>query len=706
MKARQFAALAVVGIFISDTYSALAQPQDASPIGRRVSNFKLRDCYGKERALGDLGESKVVVVAFLGTECPLAKLYGPRLEKLRREFADQGVAFIGINSNTQDSITELAAYRERHKIGFPLLNDPGNKVADDFKAERTPEVFVLDAKRKIRYWGRIDDQYHIGIQRDNPKRQDLAIAVRELLAGKKVSTPVTEAVGCHIGRVQTVKPKGDITYSKHIAPIFNRRCVECHRNDEIAPFPLTDYDEIEGWGDTIAEVIEDGRMPPWTANPKYGHFSNDARLTDDEKKLIFAWVNNGMPEGDPADLPEPPKFAEGWRIPEPDVVIAMSDKPFKVPAEGVVDYQYFTVDPGFKEDKYVMAAECKPGNRAVVHHIIAYIQPPGAESFRRNGAIDGYSPGSPPKIHRDGLATYVPAGSKIVFEMHYTPNGSPQEDISSIGIKFIDKSKVKKVVRGDLAINTSFEIPPGDNNYKVTARRRVRRDVMLLNLNPHMHLRGKSFRYEAEYPDGASEILLDVPRYDFNWQLRYELAKPLLLPKGTTIYCTAHFDNSEENLANPDPTKTVRWGNQSWEEMMIGFYNIVPAEKHEVAAFWKIRKPVAKVATKTVDPSGIWRWEHKEGLVTVKNVLTVKLDGEDVTGTYRGKGPTYKILKGQMKGDSLSFEFPVEASGRKVNIEFVGKIEGNELDGTVSFVVSEGSFDVPWKATRDERMKE
>lgn len=673
--------------------------KSVSPIGRKIENFSLRDCYGKERTLDEFKQSRLVVVAYLGTECPLAKLYGPRLESLKQQFSGQGVSFIGINSNTQDSITELVAYRQRHGINFPLLKDPGNKVADAFGAVRTPEVFVLDKDRKIRYWGRIDDQYGIGIQREKPIKQDLALAITELLAGKEVSVPVTESIGCYIGRIQTEEPRGDVTYSKHIAPIFNRRCVECHRDGEIAPFPLASFTDVVGWGDTIAEVIRDQRMPPWSANPKYGHFKNDTQLSEQEKHLVYKWIENGMPEGDPSDLPEPPKFAEGWRISEPDLIISMRDKPFQVPAEGVVEYKYFTVDPGFKEDKYVVAAECRPGNRAVVHHIIAYIWPPSEKTFRKSGAVDGYSPGSPPTVSPDGLATLVPAGSKLVFEMHYTPNGSPQEDSSRVGLKFTTKDKVKKLVKGDLAVNGSFAIPAGDANHLVTARKRIRNDVMLLNLTPHMHLRGKSFRYEAEYPDGKREILLDVPRYDFNWQLTYDLAHPLLLPQDTVIHCTAYFDNSKNNPANPDPEKIVRWGDQSFEEMMIGFFDVIPADKEDVQAFAKGRTNFT--TAKATDPSGVWRWEHKEGLKTVKNVLTVKFDGKLVTGTYQGNGDTHLIKKAAITGNSLSFEFPVDYQGQEITVAFVGKITGDEMKGTVSFVSDKGSLDFPWQAKRD-----
>ncbi len=553
-------------------------PQAAMPT---VPDFSLRDCYGAMRKLSDLQGDRLTVVAFLGTECPLARLYGPRLEKLHERFADQGVAVIAINSNVQDSMTELLAYVQRHRLTFPMLKDPGNRVADQFDAHRTPEVFVLDTQRMVRYRGRIDDQYLVGGQvRPEPTREDLAVAVEELLAGKPVSTPVTEAAGCLIGRVRRTAATGSITWTKDIAPIFHQRCVECHRDGQIAPFTLGSYDDVQGWGETIVEVIRENRMPPWPANPKYGHFSNDARLSDQQKTLITQWVQNGMPEGDPADLPPAPKFAEGWRIPEPEQIVYMSDEPFDVPAEGVVDYQYFEVDPGFTEDKYVWAAEARPGNVEVVHHIIVYIKPPGSGKKRVGfGSVDGYAPGNPPTRYPEGMAMLVPAGSKFVFEMHYTPNGRAQQDRSYVGLRFRKKEDVKKRVYGNLAINRKFSIPPGAADHEVVATRRIRIDQQLLSLMPHMHLRGKSFRYEAVYPDGTREILLDVPRYDFNWQLTYELTQPKLLPRGTEIICTARYDNSADNPVNPDPEKAVGWGQQSWDEMMIGFFDVVPAKE-------------------------------------------------------------------------------------------------------------------------------
>jgi peroxiredoxin/mono/diheme cytochrome c family protein len=556
---------------------------EESSLGKQIESFSLRDYRGNPHELSDYADSKLVVVAFLGTECPLAKLYAPRLTALSKEYADQGVTFLGVNSNRQDSITKVAAYARIHEIPFPVLKDAGNQLADQFDALRTPEVFVLDEQRRIRYRGRIDDQYgqhltdsgkRISYQLDKPRRRDLAVALDELLAGEEVSQSLTDAPGCIIGRVPDVKPHGEVTYTNQIARILQDRCVECHRDGEIAPFPLTSYDDVVGWGETIREVVDEGRMPPWFARADMDHFRNDPRMSDEEKQMIHTWIENGSPQGDPEDLPEPREFVEGWAIPEPDQIIHMRKQPYTVPAQGVVDYQYFTADPGWKEDKWITAAECRPDNRAVVHHIIAFIEKPGAKTgLGTNGIVGfGYAPGMPPMRLDEGTAIFVPAGSKIVFQMHYTPKGSVQKDRSYMGVVFAEPKDVKYRVSGGIAINPVFEIPPGDGNYEVQSRKRFREAVYLTGMQPHMHLRGKSFRFVAEYPDGTSEVLLDVPRYDFNWQLRYELETPKLMPKGTVMRCIAHFDNSEENLANPDHTKLVRWGDQTWEEMMIGWF--------------------------------------------------------------------------------------------------------------------------------------
>ena len=555
-----------------------------SSVGKPAADFELADFRGKKWSLADFRDNRIVVVSFLGTECPLMGQYAPRLADLAAKYEAQGVAFVGINANQQDSLAELAHFAKVHKIEFPLLKAPGNKVADQFAAQRTPEVYVLDQQRTIRYHGRIDDQFGYGTQRPKPTATYLTDAIDALLAGREVTKAAAEPVGCHIGRQLTAQSASDVTYSNQIARIFQRRCIECHRSGDIGPFALTNYEEVVGWAEMIREVVQDERMPPWHASPEHGQFRNDSRLSDEEKSLINRWVDAGAPEGNPQDMPPPRQFVEGWRIGQPDQVIYMRDEPFAVPATGEVRYQYFLVDPGFTEDKWVKAAQCRPGNRAVVHHILVLIQPPG--KGLRDRVVEGVhsefltatAPGARPMIMQDGMAKLVPAGSKLIFQMHYTPNGVAQEDRSCVGLVFADPAEVTRQVGTDKAANTRFRIPPGADSHKVEATHRFSSDMLLITLFPHMHLRGKAFRYTAIYPDQRQEVLLDIPRYDFNWQNKYELAEHKVMPAGTKLYCEAWFDNSEGNLANPDPTKTVRWGDQTWEEMMIGYFDATPVK--------------------------------------------------------------------------------------------------------------------------------
>jgi peroxiredoxin/mono/diheme cytochrome c family protein len=571
-----------------------AEKTDKSLIGRSIDNFTIQDFYGKKHSLSDYADAKLMVVAFVGTECPLAKLYAPRLQAMSKEFDKQGVKFLCINANRQDSITEIASYARRHELKVPILKDVSHEVADMFGATRTPEVFVLDEDRKVRYHGRIDAQYGFGygVGYAKPKldRRDLGQAIEELLVGKPVSVASTEIRGCLIGRAKEADADSEVTYTNQIARVLQQRCVECHRKGQIAPFALMDYDEVAGWGEMIAEVVEDQRMPPWHANPEHGVFANENLLTEQEKDLINRWVEAGCPEGDKADLPEAREFADNWFMPQqPDMVIEMRDEPFDVPAEGVVDYQNFVVDPGFTEDKWIKMAECMPGNRQVVHHIVVFVLPPqpqaGKAGARRRGSrggvdptrgfnlLEGYAPGTQPMVYPKGMAKRIPAGAKLVFQLHYTPCGSPQQDLSKMGLMFVDEDEeITHEVATTNTGTTKFLIPAGDDNYRVDARKTFDRDTLMLSYYPHMHLRGKSMQYSVTYADGKKETLIDVPQYDFNWQVYYILAEPKMFPKGTEMHVTAHYDNSESNLANPDPSIDVDYGDQTWDEMMFGWY--------------------------------------------------------------------------------------------------------------------------------------
>ncbi len=579
---------------------AVASEAAVPAIGKTIDGFTLQDFRGKSHALADLKGAKAVVIAMLGVECPMSKLYAPRLSEMAAKYESQGVVFLGVDPNRQDAVTEMGHFAKLHKLTFPFLKDLNNKLADALGASRVPQAFVLDDDRKLRYAGRIDDQYGFqtgsGYAKFKINNHDLAEAIDAVLAGDEISEPITEAKGCLIGRVRDANEDSDITYSNQIARIFQDHCVECHRPGQIGPFALQNYEEAVGWAEMIEEVVRDQRMPPWHPHPKYGKFRNDLSLSAEEKDTIYQWVANGAPQGDPKDLPEPKEYSGNWTIPGgPDAVFYMTEKPVDVPAEGTVDYRYYVVDPGFKEDKWVKMAECMPDNRGVVHHIIVFLKPPKVSLFsdggdaenddgnRRErgrggqasfGQLSGFAPGTRPYVLPDGMAKMIPAGSQFVFQMHYTPNGSPQKDRSAVGLKFVDPSEVTHRVATSNAANGLFAIPPGDPNYKVESERTYGGDAIMLSLFPHMHLRGKDFRYELIYPDGKREIIMDMPRYDFNWQTSYVFDEPLHLPAGTKLHCTAHFDNSEDNPANPDPTITVRWGDQTWEEMMIGWFDI------------------------------------------------------------------------------------------------------------------------------------
>ena len=561
------------------------EPKSKSLIGKKIAPFTLDNCYGRAVSLDQLTNKKAIVVAFLGTECPLAKLYGPRLEKLQQTFGTDDIAVIGINSNKQDSLTEVLAYSHRHKITFQMLKDLGNKVADAFAAERTPEVFLLDSTFTVRYHGRIDDQYYVGGSRARPETSELSDAIKQLLAGDDITVTETPVEGCHIGRIKSIPPAGSITFTKHIAPIFNNHCMRCHREGEIAPFNLTRYEDVVGWEDTIMEVIQEDRMPPWFANPKHGEFANDPRLSSEQKDLIFTGIEDGMPKGNLADLPTQPEFTEGWQIQQPDQVLTMPES-FPVPAEGIVDYQYFVIDPEWMEDQYIVATEARPQNRSVVHHILLYVIPPNTpprDYLRTRGPIlAGYAPGAIPLTTPDGVAIKVQAGSRLLFEMHYTPNGYAQKDQSSVGLCFAkDPSKIKRELKGDAASFPPRQLiiePHDPDKQLVQDSKKTNRKVALISMTPHMHLRGKSFRYDLidAKTDRVIETLLDVPAYDFNWQLKYILKKPKVIRPGQFIRCTAVFDNSASNLANPAPDQRVRWGPQSDDEMMIGFMEYIP----------------------------------------------------------------------------------------------------------------------------------
>ena len=495
-------------------------------------------------------------------------------------------------------------------------------------------------------------------------------------------------LGTATGRADS-NPKKDVTFSKDVAPILYKNCVECHRPNDLAPMSLIEYKDARPWARSIREKVVDHQMPPWGADSKPGEYANDRRLSQQEIDTISAWVDQGAKEGDPKDLPAKPSFVEGWQIGKPDVVLSMAEE-YKIPANGPDQYVYFTIPTNFKQDMWVTAAEARPGNKRVVHHIIAFIQTPeqvaalkaqgdgnianrrpfaaggGTSIFYKDGTLvrvkadapviddgcgnqnggsalgnrrgggdafgqllAGYAPGKDVEKYPDGYAKLVPAGSSIVFQMHYSnfkgAMNQPETDRSSIGLVFSKEppSKMSKMIVTRGIQNHYFKIPPGDPDHEVTACYTFDQDVRVIDYMPHMHLRGKDMKYEAVYPDGRKETLLWVPKYSFNWQTVYKLANPITLPKGTKLIVTAHFDNSERNKYNPGPTQTVRWGDPTYDEMMIGWLDYIadrPAER-----------VVAKLDPKIYD-GYIGTYQFGPGIT-----LTITRDGDKLLGQATGQ---------------------------------------------------------------------
>jgi len=403
----------------------------------------------------------------------------------------------------------------------------------------------------------------------------------------------------------------DVTFYRDVLPVLQKNCQECHRPGEAAPMSFITYKDTRPWAAAIREATASRKMPPWHADPQHGKFRNDRRLTSFEIDVLDLWAKTGAKEGNAKDAPPAREFAQGWTIGKPDLILDIGTE-YRVPAKGTIEYTYFVVPTGFTEDKWIEKIEVRPTARQVVHHAVLFARGPKAKDWRDaqpgvpfvpppppppakrpedNGQgffyklagagsegsieiISTYVPGGTPYFTRPGQARLLRAGSDLVFQMHYTVNGREAVDRSQVGIVFASQPPKERVVNTFVA-NTNFRIAPGDPDFLVNARVNVYADVKVQSFFPHMHLRGKAMEYKAVYPTGETQTLLSVPKYDFNWQMTYELEQPITLPRGTRLEVAARYDNSPNNPSNPDPKATVYWGDQSWEEMLAGFVDFV-----------------------------------------------------------------------------------------------------------------------------------
>jgi peroxiredoxin len=548
------------------------------PLGTRVTDFTLPEpAAKKDWALADnTRTAKATVLVFASTACPVSTNYVPRLTELQKKHAKDDVVWVGVCSHEADDAASIAKYVKEAEYPFPLVHDDGGVIAAKLHIQRVPTVLVLDSTRTVRYIGRIDDQYSPSVAKAKASTSELADALTAVIAGKDVAVVSSPAAGCKLLRPKAEKAKADVTYHKQAAIILQQKCQECHRPGEAGPFTLMNYKQAKAWAGMMREVIADDVMPPWHATAPLGHFKNDRRLTKDEKKTLLAWIDQGCAEGDPKDGPPAKTYTEGWRLGrEPDEVFRMKDA-VKVKASGDMPYQYILVGERTKQDRWVTGIEVRPEHRAVVHHIIAFALPRNSSPFSQGPAdfakfmLGAYVPGDQPIIAEPGQARLIPKDSQILLEMHYTPNGKAVEDRSAIGLCYTDKKPTVEL-QSLAVMNERFKIPPGAENHEVKASHTFEKNTTIESLTPHMHVRGKAFKYELVGKDGKRETVLDVPKYDFNWQSSYIFAKPLVVPAGSTMECTAWYDNSAKNPFNPDPKKTIRWGDMTSSEMMIGF---------------------------------------------------------------------------------------------------------------------------------------
>ncbi len=560
-------------------------------VGRLVPDLSFTDINGLSGKLSDFKSSKALVIAFTSTSCPLTKKYAPSLARLEKEFAAKGVKFLFINPTASDSLESIKSVVKDHGFTGRYVHDRDGKFTAALGAETTTEVFVLDAARTLTFRGAVDDQYGLGYALDAPRHLYLKDALTAVLKSKSPPIAATSAPGCALDTKPAAVLTKDITYHNRISRLIQNSCLECHRAGGVAPFSLATCEDVKSHAGMIRKQVDRGAMPPWFAAPTQAgdpsHWANDRSLPAADKADLLAWLASDKPLGNPADAPLARVFPTDWQIGKPDAVLELP-RAVAIKAEGVMPYQTLTVQTTFAEDKWVQAFEVRPTAREVVHHIIIKLHNRGAKasgddggdgSNERDGFFAAYVPGNSHAIFPVGFAKKLPAGSTVSFQMHYTPNGKATTDQTKLGLVFAKEPPRHMIHVAGLA-GALLNIPPGVPNHPETISITLPFDTTLLAFMPHMHVRGKAARYEATLPDGTKKVLLNVPRYDFNWQLTYTLAEPVTLPRGSKLTFNAWYDNSAANPANPDPTKTVRWGPQTYDEMMLGYVEyFVPAQK-------------------------------------------------------------------------------------------------------------------------------
>jgi thiol-disulfide isomerase/thioredoxin len=557
---------------ISGSQLNASNPRASEPaIGDVVPDLEFKDIRYLTRSLAELGAQKAYVVVFVNTSCPLARRYLPELVRSEKRYRDRGVRFLALNASADDSITDIAAQAVEVEAEFPFGKDAEGECAKALGISRTPGVAVLDAERHLRYRGRVDDQYRIGGDKPEATQSNLRDALEALLNAQDVVVKETPVDGCRITTEVIDKPDHSITFFGQVEAIVQKHCQDCHRSGADAPFSLVTYRDVASQAEMIGEVVADRRMPPWYGSKRHGEIANSRGLSASERETMLQWVRSGRAKGDPAKRPAPRVFPkEKWRIGEPDDVTTM---PFghELPASGIIDYKYAILPYVFLSDTWVQSIEILPDNPAVVHHCnMAFVTAGGG--FKDENFITGRVPGGDPMVLDEGTAFLIPKGSVLGLQIHYTTTGTPERSRISVGWRYPRTTVHKKLYHKQVFTNR-IQIPPGAPAHPINARRTLEFDATGVGLFSHMHVRGKDMTFRALAPGGTTETLLMVPNYHFDWQQSYRWTHGTKhFAKGTVFEVLAHFDNSSFNPYNPDPSATVVGGQQTFNEMMYGFY--------------------------------------------------------------------------------------------------------------------------------------
>ncbi|OHB26981.1 MAG: hypothetical protein A2790_14105 [Phenylobacterium sp. RIFCSPHIGHO2_01_FULL_69_31] len=542
-----------------------------------VDNFMLADTeyMGHELYRTD---AKAIVLISHANGCPIVRNLAPALKALKAKYESQGVQFLMVNSAIQDSMEAIAKEKAEYGFDIPILKDANQLVGEQLGVTRTAEVFVIDPKTwKITYRGPLDDRLDYGTQKAVAQHTWAADAIDATLAGRQAMAASKQSVGCLIDFPN--RKVATISYVKEVAPILEKKCAACHTEGGIGPFAMSSYEMVKGFSPMIREVLRTDRMPPWNVDPHVSKFADDKSLTPAEIKTVVHWVEQGAPRDgttDPLAVAAKKRVVAEWPLGKPDLVLELPT--YKIPASGVVDYQRPIVVNPLTEGKWVKASTYVVNQRQAVHHFLSgYLKEVPADGkgneSRWGASMGGYAVGAESTLWPTNVGSYLPPGGAIGFQAHYTPFGKEVTDASKIGLYFYkDGEKPDLVMRNSVVVDNTIVIPPGASRHKETAYIDFPKDALLYSAFPHAHYRGYASDLWIQYPDGSKKRLLAMPRYDFNWQREYTFAEPLKVPAGSKLIANYWYDNSKQNPANPDATKTIVWGDQSWEEM---FYTAV-----------------------------------------------------------------------------------------------------------------------------------